>query len=52
MRRLAILFGDEWPQVKVKKLATSEEKLIAHEDYLRTCKAIQLVILSAACAVE
>jgi histidyl-tRNA synthetase len=27
---LAILYGDEWPQVKVKKLATREESLIAH----------------------
>jgi histidyl-tRNA synthetase len=31
---LAILFGDEWPQVKVKKLATREESLIAHEALL------------------
>jgi histidyl-tRNA synthetase len=28
---LAILYGDEWPQVKVKKLATREESLIAHD---------------------
>ena len=31
---LAILFGDEWPQVKVKKLATREESLIAHDAVL------------------
>jgi histidyl-tRNA synthetase len=31
---LAILFGDEWPQVKVKKLATREESLIAHDALL------------------
>jgi histidyl-tRNA synthetase len=31
---LAILFGDEWPQVKVKKLATREESLIAHDTLL------------------
>jgi histidyl-tRNA synthetase len=31
---LAILFGDEWPQVKVKKLATREEWLIAHDTLL------------------
>jgi histidyl-tRNA synthetase len=28
---LALLYGDEWPQVKVKKLATREESLIAHQ---------------------
>jgi len=31
---LAILYGDEWPQVKVKKLATREESLIAHDALL------------------
>ena len=31
---LALLYGDEWPQVKVKKLATREESLIAHEALL------------------
>ena len=31
---LAILFGDEWPEVKLKELATREEKLIAHEELL------------------
>ena len=31
---LAILFGDEWPQVKIKKLATREESLIAHDALL------------------
>jgi histidyl-tRNA synthetase len=28
---LALLYGDEWPQVKVKNLATREESLIAHQ---------------------
>jgi len=31
---LALLYGDEWPQVAVKNLATSEQKLIAREDLL------------------
>jgi len=31
---LAILVGDEWPEVKVKKLATREESLIAHDALL------------------
>ncbi len=32
--RHAVLFGDEWPQVKVKNLATREEHLIAREELL------------------
>jgi histidyl-tRNA synthetase len=31
---VAILYGDEWPQVKVKTLASREEKLIAHASLL------------------
>jgi histidyl-tRNA synthetase len=31
---LALLYGDEWPQVKVKNLATREELLIAHQALL------------------
>lgn len=30
----ALLFGDEWPQVKVKTLATRDEQLVPHEDLL------------------
>jgi histidyl-tRNA synthetase len=30
----AVLFGDEWPQVKVKTLATREELLVPHEELL------------------
>ena len=29
-----MLFGDEWPQVKVKILATREEQLVPHEELL------------------
>lgn len=29
--RLAILFGDEWPQVKIKDLRSAEQTLVAHE---------------------
>ncbi|HST31039.1 MAG TPA: histidine--tRNA ligase [Chthoniobacterales bacterium] len=32
--RIAILYGDEWPQVKVKNLATREESLISGEALL------------------
>lgn len=31
---VAVLFGDEWPQVKVKTLATREEQLVPHEELL------------------
>jgi histidyl-tRNA synthetase len=36
--KVALLYGDEWPHVKMKTLATREEKLIPHETlagYLR-----------------
>src|ERR1700736_6417358 len=29
--QMALLYGDEWPQVKIKTLATREEKLIPHD---------------------
>jgi histidyl-tRNA synthetase len=32
--RFAILFGDEWPQVAVKNLATGEQELVAQDDLL------------------
>jgi histidyl-tRNA synthetase len=31
---IALLYGDEWPQVKVKTLATREEKLVDHASLL------------------
>jgi histidyl-tRNA synthetase len=30
--RLAVLFGDEWPQLKIKDLPTGEQHLIPHEE--------------------
>jgi histidyl-tRNA synthetase len=30
--RLAVLFGDEWPQVKIKIMATGEQELMSHEN--------------------
>jgi len=32
--RLSILFGDEWPQVKVKRLETTEQVLVPHTELL------------------
>jgi histidyl-tRNA synthetase len=37
--RVAILFGEEWPQVAVKDLATGEQQLIACEDLLAHLQA-------------
>ena len=36
---VAILFGEEWPQVAVKDLATGEQQLIAREDLLAHLQA-------------
>jgi histidyl-tRNA synthetase len=30
--RLAVLFGDEWPQLKLKDLRTGDQSLVAHEE--------------------
>jgi histidyl-tRNA synthetase len=30
--RVAVLFGDEWTQLKIKDMATGEQQLIPHED--------------------
>jgi histidyl-tRNA synthetase len=32
--RVALLFGDEWPQVKIKNLVNREEQLVGSEDML------------------
>ena len=37
--RVAILFGDEWPQVKVKNMGTGEQKLVAHDGLLAHLQA-------------
>jgi histidyl-tRNA synthetase len=29
--RVAVLFGDEWPQLKIKNMATAEQELVAFE---------------------
>ena len=30
--RVALLFGDEWPQVKVKDMTTGEQEVVSHEN--------------------
>ncbi len=32
--RFAVLFGDEWPNVKIKMLASREERLVPHQELL------------------
>jgi histidyl-tRNA synthetase len=32
--RIALLYGDEWPQVKIKNLATAEQELVPHHRLL------------------
>jgi histidyl-tRNA synthetase len=38
---LAVLYGDEWPQLKIKNMATAEQELISQEnlkDYVVACR--------------
>jgi len=37
--RFAVLFGDEWPQVKIKNLASREESLVHHRELLAQLQA-------------
>jgi histidyl-tRNA synthetase len=37
--RVAVLFGDEWPQVKIKNLATREESLVHYGELLAHLQA-------------
>lgn len=37
---IALLYGDEWPQVKVKTLATRQETLIDHQELLAHLQAL------------
>src|SRR5882757_8739328 len=37
--RVALLFGDEWPQVKIKNMGTGEQELVAHDRLLAHLRA-------------
>lgn len=37
--RLAILYGDEWPQVKIKNMGSGEQELVAHDRLLAHLQA-------------
>jgi histidyl-tRNA synthetase len=38
--RVALLFGDEWPQVKLKEMASGEQTLIAKDDVISRMKSL------------
>ena len=38
--RVALLFGDEWPQVKVKEMTTGEQTLIAKDDVISRMESL------------
>jgi histidyl-tRNA synthetase len=38
--RVALLFGDEWPQVAMKDLASGEQKLISTDDLLSGVESV------------
>src|SRR6266550_1698657 len=38
--RIAVLFGDEWPQLKIKNMATAEQELVQHDHLLAHLQAL------------
>jgi histidyl-tRNA synthetase len=38
--RIALLFGDEWPQVKIKNMATGHQELVPHDRVLAYLQAL------------
>jgi histidyl-tRNA synthetase len=38
--RVAVLFGDEWPQLKIKNMATAEQELVQHDHLLAHLQAL------------
>jgi histidyl-tRNA synthetase len=38
--RVAVLFGDEWPQVKIKTMATGHQELVPHDHLLAYLQAL------------
>ena len=43
--RVALLFGDEWPQVKMKNMGTGEQELVPHDRLIEHLQA-QLTLSS------
>jgi histidyl-tRNA synthetase len=38
--RVAVLFGDEWPQLKIKNMATAEQQLVQKDDFMSRVESI------------
>ena len=38
--RIAVLFGDEWPQIKIKTMATGRQELVPHDRLLAYLQAL------------
>jgi histidyl-tRNA synthetase len=38
--RVAVLFGDEWPQLKIKDMATGEQQLVQKDDFMSRVESI------------
>ncbi|HEU5245829.1 MAG TPA: histidine--tRNA ligase [Candidatus Udaeobacter sp.] len=38
--RVAVLFGDEWPQIKIKNMATAEQELLPKDDFISRVESI------------
>jgi histidyl-tRNA synthetase len=38
--RVAVLFGDEWPQLKIKNMATGEQQLVQKDDFISRVESI------------
>jgi len=39
--RVAVLFGDEWPQLKIKDMTTGEQQLVQKDDFMSRVESIQ-----------
>jgi histidyl-tRNA synthetase len=37
---VALLYGDEWPQVKIKNMGTGEQELVAKDDVISNIESI------------
>ena len=37
---VAVLFGDEWPQLKIKNMATAEQELVQKDDFMSRVESI------------
>jgi len=38
--RVAVLFGDEWPQLKIKDMTTGEQQLVAKDNFTTRIESI------------